>query len=277
MIWAIAVVAAAAQPACYKDDASTPVIMRCALCPHTAGVLASVHTVWYTGGYNGTASVPNSPRSCVLQNGSIGKIIVGTGATITRGAANVAITSVEIRGGSVIVSDVTVTAGVSITGPVATSIKISTVAVGDPFAGVRVFNPSPASAVLDVSGLTVSDVTPTTPPPDNTHWAAVALAHTTGSAITITCSDSSHIVVTQPAGPQPAFDVVGCNHTVDLSEMLNVFGTRYEVMFEHWDYIPEAGGYMYWLWRLIAINVALAIMVAMCATAKAPAAKDKQE
>lgn len=274
MIWAIAVVAAAAGPTCYRDKSTGVNIMRCALCPNTAGVLAGENTVWYTGGYNGTG-VSGSARMCSSSDEHVGRVVVLAGATIVKGVRSVKITSVEIQGGGVNIHGVHVIDSVTITGPVATKITLTDVLVDHPLVGVRVFNPNPLAPTMDVSNLNIARVAPTAPA-NGSHWATAALAHTKGSPISITCSSKSHIVVTQPDGAQPAIVAGVCDRVVDLSDMLNVFGTRYEILFDHWDYIPEAGGYAFWVWRLIAINVALALMIAMCATADAPVAKEKQ-
>jgi hypothetical protein len=243
----------------------TPDGFNCPLCPGAAENLIGDGTVWYVGGVPGGEPCPayaNTPEAMTVMANAI----------VQPGASSHIAGGLVIVGGGVRVSDVSVGGRIRLTAPTLLDVRITNVNVSDCHAGVRVYDPDPLSPVINVSGLVVDNVRwapgdcDTKPP----RWAAVATAHVANAPMSVTCASPDDIVVVQPRVRISMLTTLNCHHVVDLSALINVYGKRYEVLFEHWEYVPEAGGYAFWLWRLAVFDAVVGVAIAMCVYNKNP-------
>ena len=260
LLAAVVVTAPAGAGACGTEK--NPI---CYLCDSTPSPLAGAPIVWQVDPTQCTASGPPPGTRRVLSNA----IITGNSDHPLVGG------TLLIAGSGIRISGISVAASIEVSGQDVSNLAISDVHMTAPEPLLRLYTPVHGPALLDASDLSVQQIT--LPPPTVAYPlpVVVAMAFTRDAPMDIQCVSPSDHVVIQTSTPMTGL-ITNCV-VADLGQMLGAFGSRYEVLYNNWDYVPESGGFGFWVVRLIGINVVLAIVVGMCVTAPPTVSPSKKE
>ena len=219
---------AKAQQICVNETVSDSTkIYNCALCRNSSKYLGGDGVTYYIGG-----GFNDQMITCPTDDFSTQTFKVDTGVTIKSQDLykDYVIGTLDIVGSDVTVEGGTYTSSINVIGPKATNIKLTNIDVPaeNDIVAVRVYRHHEAAELLDVNNLEVSVVS-------NNEYA-MALAHTTDSSISVTCSANKHDqkVLIQPTVPMSQLSS-SCFVT-DLGEMLSFYGSAYEINFYNFGY-----------------------------------------
>lgn len=205
-----------------------------------------------TASENGTVTVSVTPRQGVTRPTLTGVVVVGDGQTILSGECPLyRLTEKSLAKNLRLHCTNPPHAAIEIVGP---DVAISNVIVTG---GSPVFDAAAASEVINIEGLTISDVESVGGPTDD---VVGVIGNAFGTTNTLACSSPQYIV-SQPLsglklGPRTKCEVV------DIGELLGFYGTEYEI-----DYYTKYGGDtgLGGVYSQIIWIEAVAIVVGVCA------------
>lgn len=231
----------------------------CALCENTTSPLAGEGYTWIVGGGVGAPPCPGGGDG----RWRGGRVLAGGTVRGLNRPFNVGV--ITVAGADVTITGVT-TGGVVIEPPGAPRLTLTDSVVQPGCVAVKAAAPQTTPGEMDARGLTVDGVTFGGGCAGEQVVAALAFVELGGGAVQ--CRPGQLVVTQQRAPVTPAdLAVDGCP-LADVGGMLNVFGTRYEVLYNDFAYIPHASGFAHWVLMLMAVNFILAIMLLLCGWAK---------
>lgn len=272
-LMAAAAAAAATGELCKLDPAppgapGAPAALKtytCALCENTTTPLAGEGYTWIVGGEGGQPCPPGGSA------GPWGGWRVLAGGTVRGNGKSTNVGPLTVAGADVAIEGVT-TSGVVVKPPGAPRLKLTGITIepvgGGKCVALTAAAPQTSAGEIAAPGLAVTGVA--FGPACTGERVVAAFAFATLGGGEIACKEKE-VVITQLRAPVTPADLVvtgkGCT-LADVGGMLNVFGTRYEVLYNDFAYIPHASGFAHWVSMLVVANFILAVMLVLCGWAK---------